>query len=242
MLPGIFIAERPVLYNRYPLGPGRWMACEDPAVLGQVYGHGLLPLSREHPAPWRFFEARSLRVETALWHPHKKRRHQQRAWEAFRLRRFALPRESFLQQQPAAAEQALAWMEARFGTPYLERQRLNFLLHHPLVTTVLTWFGGDELVAFALLVDGNWGAHYWFVFYEEGPGKPPGHGYLMDFILWARERGLPYAYLGSTYGRPSLYKWRGFEGAAFWTGSEWSSDRARLAACLEADDAGHPAS
>ena len=242
MLPGIFIAERPVLYNRYRLGPGPWIVCEDANTLGPVYGHGLLPLSREHPPPWRFFEARSLRVEIASWQPHKKRRHQQRAWEAFGLHRSALPREAFLQRYPDAAEQALSWMGARFGTPYLEPHRLGFLLHHPLVTTVLAWSLGNRLVAFALLVDGDWGAHYWFVFYEEGPASPPGHGYLMDFLAWTRGQDLPCAYLGSVYGQQSLYKWRGLEGAAFWTGCKWSSDRALLAAHLAADDAGHPAS
>lgn len=240
MLPGIFIGERPVLYNRYRLGPGPWIRCEEPAALGPIYGHGMLPLSREHSGPWRFFEARSLRVETALWHPHKKRRHQQRSWEAYSLRREALSREDFLQRHRDAASQAHSWMEARFGAAYLDPQRLHFLLHHPLVGTVLTW-SRDRLEAFALLVHGDWGAHYWFVFYEASPTAPPGHGYLMDFLAWTRTEGLPFAYLGSVYGRQSLYKWRGFAGAAFWTGKDWSTDRARLAAALDQDDA-RPAS
>lgn len=237
MLPGIVIAERPILYNRYRLGPGPWLHCDDSARLDRIYGNGFLPLSKPHPAPQRFFAARSLRIECAVWKVEKKRRHQQRAWDRFGLHREALPRASFIERYGEHASAiATAWMEARFGTAYLDPQRLRFVLTHPMVNTVLTWSSGPHLKAFAPLIQGAWGAHYWFVFYNEAPASPQGHGFLMDFLLWVRDEGLPFAYLGSVYGLQSLYKWRGFEGVTFRENDHWCPDKERLGALLAEDD------
>jgi hypothetical protein len=130
-------------------------------------------------------------------------------------------------------------MAARFGEPYLEPRRFEYILERPFLKQVLTWSGDAGLEAFAFLVTGGWGAHYWFSFYRNGEtdGSPPGHGYLVDFLDWAREEQLPFAYLGTSYGQKSRYKSRGMDGIEFWDGNGWSGDRAALARLRELDNA-----
>ena len=43
-------------------------------------------------------------------------------------------------------------------------------------------------------------------------------------LIWAREKGIPFYYLGSGYEQSSVYKaaWQGFE---WWTGIEWSTNK-----------------
>ncbi len=240
-----FRSEGPVLYGRYQFGYCEWVELDALNELGAVYAGGYLPYSAAPADPRHlFYMARSLRVDLAGFAMDKKRRYDHRVWEAFGLRRVAYPKAEFLGTHGGCVhDRAQEWMEARFGQAFLSGPRLAYILAKPFLTDVLAWFGGDALTAFALVVRGEWGAHYWYVFYRNGAPReqPPGHGYLIDFLQWARAAGLPHAYLGTAYGRKSCYKSRGLAGIEFWDGNRWDADKARLAALQAADDAPDPA-
>lgn len=240
MLPGIYFKERPVLYNRYQLGRGPWIRIDSLTSPEKAYAHGFLPFSKPHQGPQKFFQARSLRVHLNEWNVSKKRRYQQRQWQRFNPQREAMDPQTFLNRFPEASETARNWMTERFGAPFLENQQLRFILSNPLLSTILTWFVNDKLTAFAPLIDGPWGAHYWFAFYNPAPTAPPGHGYLMDFILWTHGHGRPFAYLGSAYGMHSLYKSKGFNGIQFWHDEHWSDDHRALLLLQQAESCPRP--
>lgn len=234
-----FKSEGPVDYPAYRFGYCEWLqldADEDP---GTAYKAGFLPFSAEPGDPRHlFYMARSLRVDLAELHFDKKRRHDQRAWRAFELRRRLVDKTAFREEWgPHAFEAAENWMVTRFGEAYLSPERLDYVLRKPWLTDVLEWTHGDQLAAFALIARGSWGAHYWFVFYHNGDSgpHPPGHGYLVDFLEWAREEGLSHAYLGTAYGQKSLYKSRGIAGVEFWDGNGWCADKDRLRLLQEQD-------
>jgi hypothetical protein len=186
--------------------------------------------------------ARSLRVNLSQFKIDKKRRYDHREWLAFGLERKHLSKEQMVAEfgEESLLELAAIWMAPRFGERALPLDRLAYILGKPFVQDFLVWKQGSELEAFALVVQGIWGAHYYYVFYRNGSSinAAPGHGYLIDFIHWARDAGLDHAYLGTYYGKKSQYKSRGLSGVEFWDGNGWNPDKREMARLLERDS-GH---
>lgn len=235
-----FIADGPNLYGKYLKGSIKWAELTHSTDLGEIYSGGYLPYSGDTAdSRHLFYMARSLRVDLDWYSLDKKRRYQQKAWAQFGLQRVLLSKTAFLETYGSEmTELAYLWMEPRFGEDSLPRERFAYILSKPYLNSILTWQEAGELVAFALLAAGSWGAHYWYVFYRNGTGIPsaPGHGYLVDFIDWARSENLPYAYLGTSYATKSRYKSRGIRGISFWDEDNWSTDKAELAILLENDE------
>jgi hypothetical protein len=235
-----FIGKGPRLYGKFLTDEAHWAELSSESDLGEIYGGGYLPYSGDTDDPRDlFYMARSLRVKMPLFFVKKSRRYDHRRWKAFALRRELIPKEAFLDRfGDQVTELAYRWMEPRFGDASLARDRFTYILEKPFLRDVLTWWQGPELSAFALLVHGAWGAHYWYVFYKNGGDQEaaPGHGYLVDFLDWAKESSLPFAYLGTTYGGKSRYKSRGLDGIEFWDGESWNSDRDQLNQLRREDD------
>lgn len=235
-------SEGPIHYGRYQFGYCEWMELSGTDSPEEPYTRGFLPYSADPgQSSHLFYMARSLRVDLSRFRLDKKRRYDHRSWAAWELKRTSMKKAEFLKiHGPIALIKAHRWMENRFGDAYLKEERLRYILGKPFLDDMLLWTAKGEIMAFALIVKGCWGAHYWYVFYLNDPGvpAPPGHGYLVDFIDWCRECGLSHAYLGTVYGRKSLYKSRGIEGIEFWNGNHWDSDRERLSMLQDIDEAG----
>lgn len=235
-----YLSEGPVDYDRYRFSYCHWLETNAEAVPEGAYEKGFLPFSGDlDDSVNRFYMARSLRVSLSELRVDKKRRYDQRKWDAFGLTRRLLSKGRFLEQEgPHARKLALEWTRQRFGEPWLNADRLAHILHKPFLRDVLVWDQGDRMAAFALIVRGGFGAHYWFVFYNPAAGKNslPGHGYLLDFLHWADTENLSHAYLGTAYGKGSAYKSRGLAGIEFWDGNGWSRDKGRLRMLQNGDE------
>ena len=235
-----FIADGPNLYGKYLNGSIKWAELTHSTELGEIYSGGYLPYSGDTmDSRHLFYMARSLRVDLDRFSLDKKRRYQQKEWAGFGLQRVLLSKVEFLEIYGSEMmELAYLWMEPRFGEASLARDRFTYILSKPYLNSILTWQDAGELVAFALLARGSWGAHYWYVFYRNGTGVPsaPGHGYLVDFVDWVRSENLPHAYLGTTYATKSHYKSRGIRGISFWDGESWNENKAELAILRESDE------
>lgn len=237
-----FRLESSVSYSDFRFGYTNWLEIDSWEDLIDAYPHGYLPFSGDIDDPRHlFYMARSLRVSLAQFKVDKKRRYNHREWQAFGLQRQLLTKDEMVDQFGAESllELAAIWMAPRFGRRALPLDRLSYILNKPFVNDFLVWRQGSELEAFALLVQGIWGVHYYYVFYRNGSGinAPPGHGYLLDFLHWAREAGHDRAYLGTYYGKKSQYKSRGISGVEFWDGNQWNPDKREMARLLEGDSA-----
>lgn len=227
-------------YSDFQFGYTNWLEVYSSEDLLEAYPHGYLPFSGDISDPRHlFYMARSLRVNLSQFTVDKKRRYDHRDWQKFGLQREHLTKEQMVEQFGAESllELAAIWMAPRFGKRALPLDRLAYILSKPFVQDFLVWKKGTELEAFALIVQGIWGAHYYYVFYRNGSGidTAPGHGYLIDFLHWAWENGHDHAYLGTYYGKKSQYKSRGISGVEFWDGNEWNPDKREMARLLEED-------
>lgn len=236
-----FVSEGPMHYGQYRFGYCLWMEIQEADPLHEAYSGGFLPFSAEPGDPRHlFYMARSIRVSLTDFRIAKKRRYDHRQWESYDLERSLMGKRDFLVKfGQQALTSAYTWMQHRFGEAYLKPARMHFILEKPFLKEILAWTRAGQLVAYALIVRGDWGAHYWYVFYQNEPGQesPPGHGYLVDFLGWAQSENLPYAYLGTGYGLKSQYKTRGLSGVQWWDGNDWNPDKEKLARFQEADDA-----
>jgi hypothetical protein len=236
-----FISEGPMHYGQYRFGYCLWMELEAADAVEPAYSGGFLPFSAEpHDPRHLFYMARSIRISLPELGVDKKRRYDHRSWLAFGFKRDLMAKSEFLARfGPRALTSAFTWMQNRFGEAYLKPERLHYILDKPYLREVMTWTLDGQLNAFALIVSGPWGAHYWYVFYQNDPDRQsaPGHGYLLDFLDWARDENLPHAYLGTGYGIKSRYKTRGLAGVEWWDGNHWSRDKDRLVRSQEADEA-----
>ena len=239
-----FRSEGPILYGTYQFGYCEWAEWDGRGTLdelGELYAGGYLPYSAEPEDPsHRFYMARSLRVDPEGATLNKARRYDHRTWQAFMPQRQHLSKEAFLDKYGKEASlRAREWMEKRFGAAFISPERFDYILAKPFLQDVLIWRQDDRLAAFAFIVKGSWGAHYWYVFYANGTGSahPPGHGYLVDFIHWAQENNLPAAYLGTVYGEKSRYKARGIGALQYWDGNAWNADRETLRRLQREDNA-----
>jgi len=238
-----FRAEGPILYERYQFGYCQWAEADGTGwdrELGEIYPEGYLPFSG-NPGEQRhlFYMARSLRVPLDRMTLDKKRRYDHRQWETFGLQRQHRTKADFLGEYGVeSARLARKWMQARFAEAFLSEERYQYIVSRPFLQDVLTWCLEGQLLAFALVVKGMWGAHYWYIFYQndQDAPHPPGHGYLIDFLYWSREQHLPYAYLGTSYGIKSRYKARGIAGIEFWDGNQWCGNRELLDELRRSDD------
>ncbi|MGC9450569.1 MAG: hypothetical protein ACP5I4_03905 [Oceanipulchritudo sp.] len=238
-----FQSDPPNLYGKYRPSRGEWLELEGDDredSLETAYAEGFLPYSG-NPGDCRhlFYRARSVRVRVDAFSMDKKRRYARRLWQGFGQQRTELTKSVFLKRHgPGVAGLAREWMRSRFGKPYLDPARMDYILGRPFLKQILAWTLGEELIAYALIVPSRQGAHYWFVFYKNNDPSslPSGEGYLIDFLHWCKERNLRYAYLGTAYGEASRYKTRGLEGVEFWDGEQWNSDRMQLRRLRQQDE------
>ena len=235
-----FRLEGTISYREFKFGYTNWLELESSVELAEAYTEGYLPYSGNTDDPRHlFYMARSLRVSLENLLLDKSRRYDHRQWSKFGLSRRLVAKEDLMRTHgDRLLELAGKWMEPRFGEAALAMGRLKYILDKPFVTDFLVWERGAELTAFALIVRGDWGAHYYYVFYENGAGLDcaPGHGYLVDFLNWAQDAQLPHAYIGTAYGGKSRYKSRGLSGVEFWNGNDWDSNKAELGRLQDLDD------
>lgn len=236
-----FRLESSISYADFQFGYTNWLEIDTSQDLVDAYPYGYLPFSGEISDPRHlFYMARSLRVNLSQFKVDKSRRYDHREWLNFDLRREFLSKDEMVEEfgKESLLELAAIWMAPRFGKRALPLDRLAYILDKPFVQDFLIWKRGSELEAFALIVQGIWGAHYYYVFYRNGDGihAAPGHGYLMDFLKWASDEGHDHAYLGTYYGKKSQYKSRGISGVEFWDGNGWNPDKREMARLLERDN------
>lgn len=227
-----FSREYAVDYPNYRFAYGNFAELEALAELDTLYARGYLPWSAE-PEEQRplFYMARSLRVDLTQLQMTKKRRYLQRQEPMSRFKRCLHEREQLLQICDAAwVRKITGWMERRFGEAYLSCERIEAILQKPFANTLLEWCDHETPVAWALVCRSESSAHYWFCFYnpEHPEAQSLGKWLLGDFLEWATSEDLRFGYLGTGYKDRSAYKVHGIRPCAFWDGSGWIDDAARL--------------
>jgi len=92
--------------------------------------------------------------------------------------------------------------------------------------------GGGFSVGYAICLETNSILHYCYPFYSlkatsyQLPTNT-GLGMMTRALIWAKEQGKQYAYLGSAKDAAALYKFQ-FKGVEWWDGKKWQTDAEEL--------------
>lgn len=85
----------------------------------------------------------------------------------------------------------------------------------------------DDIVGYCIAVETDEHIHYSFPFYHLDADKNTGMGMMLKAILYAKEHGKKYIYLGSAQRPGDIYKLQ-FAGLEWFDGKTWSQDLNKL--------------
>lgn len=204
----------------------RWIEREAGDSLSTLYERGYLPYSGAKDVANVFYSARSSRVALQNFAPTSENRRIAKKFDGT-LTKERVPAAEFVADE-RFYDFCLAYFAAKHGERAMPRERLEVIMQSGLVTTVVTYRFGGQLVAYVLEVAEGAMAHYWFSFYDLAYARQSlGLWLMQDCIQDAKARGHTHYYLGTVYGSHALYK-TNFEPLEWWDGTGWSRDTALL--------------
>lgn len=100
---------------------------------------------------------------------------------------------------------------------------------------VFEWRDANKLVGISPFMVTEAGIFYWYGFHNKDLSKTGlGMRMMLEAVLWAKEHGKAYAYVGTVYSKSSLYK-TNIHGLRFFNGVTWSDNEDELKYLIEKD-------
>lgn len=192
-----------------------------PANVNALYANGFL-FTREGRG--KMYETRSVRVNLGAFEPTSENRRVLRKMENVQMEIVATPYSDYSWEIGKLGKN---FYETKFGAGIFtankikelctDREKSNF--NRLLIYTV-----DSAPVGYAICLETNELLHYSYPFYNLGADIPNlGIGMMTRAIIWAKEQGKIYIYLGSAKDATALYKLQ-FKGVEWWNGKEWNED------------------
>ena len=237
-----YLVESAPQYGSYHFPYAQMAEIEAGEDLTVVYAQGYLPASGDtSEARLLFYRARSLRLDLRELHFDKKRRYLQRRGTDAGLTWRTVALEEFLQSPPLNWKRTLIeWVEARHSPPFMDAQRLNFILGRSFLKQVAVIHHKDEWVGLVLMPRSAQCAHFWFSLYDSEclPNHSLGKWILGETAMRMQALDCQHLYLGTVYGEKSRYKFQGIAtGTEFFDGNGWTRDVRELQRRMAADPA-----
>lgn len=230
----LLFSEAPPDYSRYLYPYVIWGIPEPGESPADCFAQGFLLSS---PDLDRFVLGRSLRVDLSRYTVSSENRRILRKGEGIQVE--LVERRAF---DYSAARRA-AWhrfAQARFGAEVMSFERLDRLMHAPVVTHLLVYrqtADGTELGTALLHLGEPRAAYYYYAFYDlDAPAPNLGMFLMTRAVGFFAARGVRHLYLGSCYSGTALYKTQ-FAGIEFFNGHAWSGRLDELKYLVSRSDA-----
>jgi len=232
----VFKSESLVDYATYTFNYANYCVKENQADIPTIYEQGFLPYSNDLSLTKEvFYMARSLRVDLARFTPSSENRRVGRKIEDLHIQLEVLDYDSF-EKNAAFKDFCFDYASKRFSNP-ITRERLNYILSNKSIKKLFYFHIDNKPVGYVIAISHNKTLHYWFAFFSlDYTEYSIGKWMMFSVINWAKEHEYQAVYLGTCYGRKSLYKVRDFKGIAFWDGNEWNQDVKLLKIKCKTDD------
>ena len=235
----IFYSEFQKDYSSYTFSYAPYCIFESIENIGSIYSSGFLPYTgNPEMADHLYYMARSLRVELSEFELSSENRRVIRKFEKFPVRRQWIEKKNFDLDNPEIRKFWLRFCKVRFRNGEMSESRLHYILESPFATGIIRYTINEMHAGDVLISHHGKMLHYWFSFYEleEFKDLPLGKYLMLDVIRQCKEKKFQYVYLGTCYGRGSLYKVRDFKGIHYFDGGEWRKDLDVLKEWCKKDD------
>jgi len=223
----IFFSENQPNYSTYTFNYAIYCIKEEQRELPSIYDKGFLPYTGNLRITVDiFYLARSLRVNLENFTDTSENRRINRKIEDLAIQIEAHKKTDFDIENPNFLAFCMDYAADRFSGNAMTLERLKFVLSKETGSHILSFTSNGEILGYILAgIEGN-AFQYWYAFFNQAYMKTHSLGKWMMWrtIHWAKEHGLSYVYLGTCYGKHSLYKVRDHKGLEFFDGSRWNSD------------------
>lgn len=235
----IFFSENQPDYSTYTFNYAIYCIKEAQEELPAIYHRGFLPytgnLSIERDV---FYLARSLRVELDRFSDSSENRRVNRKASPLNIQVKVTNKSEIDLTSPTFLDFCMQYASERFSGNAMTPERLRYVLSRETGSHLLTFYSEEQIYGYVLAAIEEDILHYWFAFFDQQYLQSHSLGKWMMWrtICWAKEQGLSYVYLGTCYGKHSLYKVRDHKGLSFFDGAKWNQDRNYLKHLCKTDD------
>ena len=132
---------------------------------------------------------------------------------------------------------ALRYSRERFTNEPLSEKRLQLIIKRNNYNKIFVFKSDKSDMGYVLSHSNPNMIHYWFAFYDTKYLKTAPIGkFMMEHVIHlAKKKKKEFVYLGTCYGKESLYKVRDFKGIEFFDGNKWEKDIEKLKHLCKSD-------
>jgi len=221
----IFRSESFVDYKTYTFNYALYCIKENQSEIPQIYDKGFLPYSNDVNLDREtYYLARSLRVDLSQFTASSENRRVSRKIETLSPSLKVIPIDQFDIDDPEFKKYCFDYASSRFSDKISEA-RMDYILHSKSISHIFEFSIQEKKVGYVITIIEQGTLHYWFSFFDlELQEYALGKWMMFSVIQWAAEQNLTYVYLGTCYGKKSLYKVRDFKGLSYFDGNQWDSN------------------
>lgn len=234
----IFFSENQPDYTTYTFNYAIYCIKETQSELPSIYNKGFLPYTGNLKISADiFYLARSLRVNLENFTDTSENRRINRKIEDLAIKIEVHKKTDFDIENLDFLAFCMDYAADRFSGNAMTPERLKFVLSKETGSHILSFTSNGKILGYILAgIEGN-AFQYWYAFFDQTYLKSHSLGKWMMWrtIHWAKENNLSYVYLGTCYGKHSLYKVRDHKGLEFFDGSQWNPDVKRLKELCKTD-------
>lgn len=226
-------------YQTYTFSYAPYCIFEDGDRPEEIYSSGFLPytgnIGLKH---YMCYMARSLRVKLSDFTLSSENRRVSRKFEGISFKREIISIDNFDTRDEAFRKFCTDYSKERFKGGEMPGDRLDYVLNSPFATHIIKYSENDHTIAYIVACMNDEMLHYWYSFFslELHTERPLGKWLMLDCIRMAKESQMEFCYLGTCYGKHSLYKVRDFKALEFFDGMGWQNDINRLKTWCKGDN------
>lgn len=235
----IFFSENQPDYSTYTFNYAIYCIKETQNELPEIYNKGFLPYTGNLKIESDiFYLARSLRVNLSQFSDTSENRRINRKIEDLAIRLEVHKKTNFNIEDPIFFDFCMNYAADRFSGNAMTPERFKYVLSKETGSHILSFHANGKVLGYILAaIEGN-AFQYWYAFFDQAYMKSHSLGKWMMWrtIHWAKENDLSFVYLGTCYGKHSLYKVRDHKGLEFFDGSKWNNDTKLLKELCKTDN------
>lgn len=235
----VFFSENQPDYSTYTFNYAIYCVKENQSELPLIYDKGFLPYTGNLKIESDiFYLARSLRVDLERFVDSSENRRINRKVEPLNIQLTVEEKTEEVITDPKFLSFCMEYAADRFSGNAMNEERFKYVLSKTTGSHIISFKIGQKVVGYILAaIEGNT-LHYWYAFFDQAYMQSHSLGKWMMWrtIKWAKENGLAYVYLGTCYGKHSLYKVRDHKGLEFFDGSQWNVNTKLLKELCKTDN------
>lgn len=220
----LFFGEFTPDYSKYHFPYQVWLKREEGDSVDEIYNNGFLPI---RSLPEVYYLCRSVRVNLDKFELSSENRRILKKTEEISSKTMSLNEFSYT---PQIQKFCKDYTVGKLGKDVLPASAIRAIFTSGVYNSLVEFKQTVEqkTIGLAVLYTSSSLVHFAHSFYDiEYPNKDIGARMMLEAILWAKNNGKRFAYLGTCYQESVLYKTQ-YSGVEFFNGFRWSENLEEL--------------